>query len=286
MRTSLSANIAVTFAVLCGPAVGQLAPAVKRDPKVQAVIDQMLAAYKELGALHVKATAKASGPPGMLGGAPDSFELRYQKPNKLYTLFVARGRTEGAADRKITASDGATLWTYSSASNTYTKAKAPASLRNSALIPSDMPECDLLFRDKDPFADLPGTAAMTLGPAAKAGDVDVDVLQATSAEPGVPFTLNFQIMVGQKDHLIHGMTFQGSGMDPDGKDMKLDLRLTYDLVDSKPSFTPADFAFMPPAGAKAAGNAAPAKPSAASVKIEAGKKSVTKSGKSGKSGKK
>jgi outer membrane lipoprotein-sorting protein len=256
MRIIRRACIITALAALCVAASAQQ-PAVKRDPKVQAVIDQMLAAYKALNALHVKATAKMTGPPGMFGGAPDSFELRYLKPNKLYTVFVARGKTEGTFDRKVTASDGVSFWTYSSAANTYTKSKGPATLKESGRVTTDMPECDLLFHDKDPFADIPGSATMTLGPAAKVGDVDVDVLQANESEQGVPFSLTFQIMVGQKDHLIHGMVIQGGGKDPDGKDMKIDLRLNYDLVDANPTFAPADFAFTPPAGARLASSVAP-----------------------------
>jgi outer membrane lipoprotein-sorting protein len=272
MRVFPSSGAVLIFAGLAVSTGAQQAPAAKRDPKVQAVIDQTLAAYRALNSLHVKASATMSGPAEMLGGAPSAFELRYQKPNKLYTLFV-ESKGQGAGDRKITACDGATFWTYSSASNTYTKTKAPASLKNSSLVASDMPECDLLFRDKDPFEDIPGSAAMTLGAPAKVGSVDVDVLQANATEQGVPFSLSFQILIGQKDHLIHGMAFQGSGKDPQGKEMKLDLRLTYDVVDTNPTFTPADFAFAPPVGAKPAMTEAVAKPA---VKKPAAKKPAKK----------
>src|SRR5579862_9165942 len=37
-------------------------PAVKRDPKVEAVIAPMLAAYRALNALHEKMSVKADGP--------------------------------------------------------------------------------------------------------------------------------------------------------------------------------------------------------------------------------
>lgn len=242
----------------------QTPPTVKRDPKVQAVIDQTLAAYRALNGLHLKVSVKTTGPSDMMRGAPDSIELKYQKPNKLYSAIATRGAKE-TLDRRLVVSDGSNLWAWLSDTNTYNKVKAPPLLKTAPFIGHDLPEYDLLFRDKDPFADLPGTATLALGPAAKVGDVDVDVLKTSATEQGVPFTLNIELMIGQKDHLIHGMYFAGSGKDQ-GKDVKFDLRMTYDLVAANPAFTAADFAFTPPPGAKPALSTQPAKPSSAAEK--------------------
>jgi outer membrane lipoprotein-sorting protein len=245
----------------CGGALAQQPPiGVKRDPKVQAVIDQTLAAYRALTGLHLKVSVKTTGPADMMRGAPDSIELKYQKPNKLYSAVTTRGAGD-AVERKLVVSDGANLWAWLSDTNTYNKVKAPPLLKTAPFIGHDLPEYDLLFRDKDPFADLPGTANLALGPPAKVGDVDVDVLKASATEQGVPFTLNVELLIGQKDHLIHGMYFAGSGKDQ-GKDVKFDLRMTYDLAVANPTFAPADFTFTPPPGSKPALSLQPPKTAA------------------------
>jgi len=224
----------------------------KRDPKVQAVIDQTMAAYKALNAFHLKVTLKATGSTDMFVGAPDSVELRYQKPNKLSVTSATRGQVN-ALNRKQLVTDGVSVWSWSSTSNAYSKLKAPATLKNISTLSDDLPEYDLLLRDKDPFADIPGNSnALSLGQPAKIGDVDVDVLSAAITEAGVPFTLNIKIMIGQKDHLIHGMRFDGNGKDPAGKDTKFDVQMNYEIVNTSPTFTPADFTFTPPPGAKLA----------------------------------
>jgi outer membrane lipoprotein-sorting protein len=246
-------------------------PPVKRDPKVQAVIDQVLAAYKALNGLSLKVSVKATGPADMMRGAPESVEMRFQKPNKLYSAVATRGAAD-RVDRKLIVSDGSFLWTWKSDSNTFTKGKAPALLKAATTLGDDLPEYELLFRDKDPFADLPGTANLALGPPQKVGDVDVDVLKTTVSEQGVPFQFVVQILVGQKDHLIHGMYFEGSGKDPAGKDAKFDLRMTYDAVNANPAFTPADFVFTPPAGAKPAAAVTPAPQKAVSPGSKSGPK--------------
>jgi hypothetical protein len=48
------------------------------------------------------------------------------------------------------------------------------------------------------------------------------------------------------------MFFEGSGKDQAGKDLKFDLKLTYDVVETNPTFAPSDFVFTPPPGAKLA----------------------------------
>ncbi len=264
--TSRCASLGAILCVIAGLSHAQDAKtAIKRDPKVQAVIDQMLAAYKSLGALHLKISVKINGPTDMFAGAPDSVELRLQKPNKLFLASSAHAAKTGL-DRKLIVSDGSSLWLWTSVANTYTKAKASATLKGVTTLGDDLPEFEILFNDKDPFADIPGATAMTLAAPAKLGDVDVDVLTTKVAEPGVPFTLAVQLMVGQKDHLLHAMVFEGSGKDPMGKDTKFDLHMTYDVVNTAPVFAPTDFTFVPPAGSKLApaiGIAKPVVPAAA-----------------------
>lgn len=251
MRILSRVLIAVAMVVPCRVAVAQQNPPVKRDPKVQAVIDQVLAAYKALTGLSLKVSVKTTGPADMMRGAPDSIEVRFQKPNKLYSAVSTRSAPD-RIERKVVVADGAFLWIWKSDTNTFAKGKSPALLKAAPTLGDDLPEYELLFRDKDPFADLPGTATLALGQPAKVGDIDVDVLKTTVSEQGVPFQILVQILVGQKDHLIHGMYFEGSGKDAAGKDMKFDLRMTYDSVNANPTFTAADFAFTPPAGSKPA----------------------------------
>src|SRR5262249_32338053 len=87
---------------------------------------------------------------------------------------------------------------------------------------------------------------------AKVGDVDVDVINIGINGDGAPISLNIRFQVGQKDHLIHGLVVENNGKDGAGKDAKFRLDLTYDLVDTSPTFAAADFTFIPPPGAKPA----------------------------------
>jgi outer membrane lipoprotein-sorting protein len=249
----------------------------KRDPKVQAVIDQAMAAYKGLNALHLKVSVKATGTTEMFVGAPDSVEIKYQKPNKLHVLSATRGQGD-VVNRREVVTDGVSVWTWNSGGNSYSKLKAPPAIKSISTLSDDLPEYDLLFKEKDPFLDIPGAAgALTLAPAAKLGDVDVDVLAATITEAGVPFTLNVKILIGQKDHLIHGMQFDGSGKDPAGKDTKFDLKMNYDIVNSSPTFAPADFTFTPPPGAKLAPTVAAPIPAAETQKTDSAKQKTDSS---------
>src|SRR5438105_3087386 len=133
------------------------------------------------------------------------------------------------------------------------------------LLPRDTPEIDILFRGKDPFADFrvgDKDASLTLGAPAKIGDIDTDALESKIAAEGSPIQGMLRIRIGQKDHFIREVTFEGSGKEPlTSKDMSFKFQMTYPLIEAAPTFTAADFTFIAPPGIKPASPAAaPSKP--------------------------
>lgn len=281
LRSGLLAGIAVALCMPLG-AFAQDKPETKLDPKVKEAFEQAYKMYQGLNSLHEKITVTASGSAEMLGGSmPDSLEIRYQKPNKLW-VQQSEKKKDGTIDRHLVVSDGTTVWRWESASNTYTKQKAPATFKAFSNLPSGTPEADALFRDKDPFEGLPAEAQMKMGQPTKVGDVDVDVIDATLAQPGVDISFKLQILIGQKDRLFRGISFNGGGKDPSGKEMKMDLKMDYTIVNPAPTFTPADFAFTPPQGAKLAGGTpqpgTPAKAPAKTPPAKGGKTGGKKKG--------
>jgi hypothetical protein len=223
----------------------------KRNPKVQAVLDQMTAAYKSLNTLHLKMTMKVTGtvPPTMTDEMPDDVELRFQRPNKVWLNYGEQKKAE-IASRQQVVSDGANLWRWKSDTNTFTIAKAPRVFKEMANLPSASPEFEILFGEEDPFKDLPHDAPMTLGTPIKINDVDVDVLEIAMEAQESPFTFGMKLMVGQQDHLVRGMSVFGKGNDPKtGKEIEFKCDLIYLVVDTTPIFTSSDFIFTPPPGA-------------------------------------
>jgi outer membrane lipoprotein-sorting protein len=223
----------------------------KFDPNARAAMDQMVAAYKGLKVLHEKMSFQIAVTPAsnMMDGPPDSIELRFQRPNRL-RLTVAETKAGKKAQRQVVC-DGATLWRWDSGTNTYTKSKAPATFAGVTNISNDAPEFDILFSGKDPFKDFaPPNTQFTLGKPDKVGEVDVDSVEAQFKDPSGSMNGSMRILIGQKDHLIRGLSVDAAGKDPSGKEMKFSVTMNYTLVNTAPAFTAADFAFTPPPGAK------------------------------------
>src|SRR6184192_2313460 len=102
----------------CAAGAQEAKPKTTFDPGAQAVVDQMIAAYKSLTVLHERISSKSETSPGILA-APSGFqmELRWQKPNKIWYRseeWVATGKTH----RAMIVCDGVRLWRWQSETNT------------------------------------------------------------------------------------------------------------------------------------------------------------------------
>jgi outer membrane lipoprotein-sorting protein len=222
----------------------------KRDPKVQTVLDQMMTAYKNIQALHLKATMKVTGivPPEIAEGMPENVEFRLQRPNKIW--LESTGRHTRITIQHLIVSDGEYLWRWETGMNAFTKTKSPSVLKEIDNLPNDLPEFEILFDEQNPFKDMLLEGTVTLGTPIKQNDVDVDVLEARMDAPDVP-SMTLKIMVGQKDHLVRGGTISGKGKHPmTGRDFDFKCELIYSIINATPTFTPADFVFTPPPGIK------------------------------------
>ncbi len=252
----LFAVVVIISAVVAGRSRSQ---ETKRDPKVQAVIDQMIAAYKGLTTFHEKLVlVSTSTSPDVLKtwAGPTSVEIKFQKPNKVWVDY--RGVAAGKSRHNMLVCDGISLWRWQEGEKTYNKSKALAGLLEiTKQLPDDSPEMDVLFRGKDPFKDFKMGAAevpLTLGAAAKVGDIDTDSIEAKMVGEGSPFQGLFRLRIGQKDRLIRELTFEGGGKDPiTSKDLTFKFQMTYPIIEAAPVFTPADFTFVPPPGVRPAG---------------------------------
>lgn len=224
----------------------------KRDPKVQALIDQFVAAYRGLSALHLKMTMQLSASdPGILPpSVTEALECRYQRPNRLWTESVQKF-ADGSVQRSRIVCDGKYLWRWDSATNRVSRERAPQVLHAVGGLPDIAPELEVLFCNRDPFSELPPDAQCSLGAPEKVGDVDVDVLEIKIPSADTPITGSVRLLIGQKDRLVRGMTYSGSGKDPKtGKDVHFKVELAYALVNAAPVFASSVFTFTPPPGAK------------------------------------
>jgi outer membrane lipoprotein-sorting protein len=250
--TSRWTAVVTGVAALCVPALAQEGQAVgKVEAKAQESVKQVLASYKNISALHEVVTLKGNLPDFMSSALPERVEIKIQRPNKLSIVFTQK---EGA--KKVTyriVSDGTNLWQWQSDTNVYTKEKAPKLLSEMPQIGNLTPEMEAILFGRNPFEGMPGpNGTMTLNRTEKRGEVEYDVLEASVSEEGAGMSFSLSMLLGQKERLIHGVRLVGKGKDPQGKDISFNLELSYDLVNSKPSFTAADFQFTPPAGSKPA----------------------------------
>src|SRR5437016_4664868 len=103
-------------------------PPSRLDAKAKPVMDQLAAAYRGLNALHERISSQAKGPAEMIGRMPETIELKYRKPNRLWVSMTER-LTDGRKVRSLLVCDGVSLWRWADDTNTYRKAKAPANLK-------------------------------------------------------------------------------------------------------------------------------------------------------------
>jgi len=231
----------------------------------------MHTAYKSLHALHIKVTWTAryrgdATPEDFPLPGPEALELRMQRPNKFYMQATATS-DDGKPTRYLIVSDGTNLWHWRSPTNTYIQLPAPATLADMArLLPDDavgtydgvtwsiddIAEWDLLVNDIDPMAGLAGSGmVVALGAPQKIGHTAVDVVQFTlPASPVLPLAIEETYYLSASSHLIQGCLLTARGKHPEtGKDMSVTMRAAYDVLETQPRFTDADFAFTPPQGA-------------------------------------
>lgn len=258
--------------MLCGvPASSQQTGA---DPRAHAALERMREAYNSLDAFHIKVTWTARYAGGMsrddfpLPG-PDVLELRMQRPNRFFMSASAAG--DRKPSRYLIVSDGTTLWYWRGATNTYTQTRAPETLAGMvSLLPPDaigtfdgttwtadsIMEWDLLVTGIEPMTRLAESGlAITLGAPAKVDGVPVNVVQLEPpAGSPVPFTTQVTLHLSAANHLIRGYRLVSRGKHPEtGRDFSVSMQASYDLHETQPRFSPSDFTFTPPAGAKRTG---------------------------------
>ncbi len=256
MKTIYMAGLLIMAAVnvASGQVSGQLPdrqqPAeAKRDPKVQAVFNQMIAAYRGIATLHEKVTFKFdTSVAGMLDDVlPVDLELKLQRPNKVALTYTVKNE-KGKLSKYQMVSDGTSIYTYGGDANAYTKDKSPAYMPRVPQV-LKLPDFDVLFRNVDPFQNLGiPSENLVIGAPTKIGGLDVDVVTGLLRD-GSQGSATFMLGFGQKDRLVRGMSFSGSGV-AQGKPIRFKFDAIYDLVDPNAKFTDADFVFAPPPGAK------------------------------------
>src|SRR5258708_8215696 len=233
------------------------AQAPKRDAKVQATIDQMALAYRALRSVHIKMVMKPTvSDPGFLKtySGPESMEIKLQRPNK---ISLEQWRIAGGQrTHSMIVCDGVNLWKWESGIGTVAREKAPESISDIKTVPNDLPEMDVLLRNKDPFVDFTMGGAeipLTMGASAKFGDADAESIEAKIPTEGSPISGVLRVRIGQKDHLVRSLSFEGGGKDPKtGKDVTFKFEMTYPILNPSPVFTQADFKFVPPSLVKTA----------------------------------
>jgi hypothetical protein len=130
------------FAAICIGAAFCLYAQQPDTTAAETALSRMAAAYKSLPALHVKARSSAKYSGAMSADdfplpGPDTFELRMQRPNKLF--LSAASRRGGRSSSYVIVSDGVTLSCWRSWAKSIPEAKAPATLAEIArLLPDDV----------------------------------------------------------------------------------------------------------------------------------------------------
>jgi outer membrane lipoprotein-sorting protein len=264
----------VRYTVIATLVAAVLSPGGQRDTTAasEALVAKMEAAYKTLGALHIKVKSSASYSGGMSADdfpppGPDTLELRMQRPNKAFVS--ASSRRDGEQSSYLVVSDGATLTYWRSWTNSFVQTKAPAVLADIARqLPDDVfgtfaggtwevqsiAEWDLLTND--------GTASMTraLGAAGgvltttgpeKRGGALVQVVQLTPPPGALPFTIEQRYYLDAESFLLRGLATRARGKHPEnGRDFTVEMQSQYELFSTQPTFSDGDFRFVAPRGAR------------------------------------
>ncbi len=260
-----------TIAVLAGVTVLLHAQQPATDPAAENALARMEAAYRTLGALHIKVrwSAKYSGgmsPDDWPLPGPDTLELRMQRPNKLF--LSASSKQFGKQSSYLIVSDGTTLSFWRSWTNSYLQTEAPATLAGIArLLPDaigssvdgtwqseNIAEWDLLVDDQGPSAakDVAATGALlTMTGPEKLGDARVNVVRSTLPAGELPHTFEQRFLLDAESYLLRGLAINARGKHPEtGRDFTVDMQARYDVHSVKPTFSEADFRFVAPRGAR------------------------------------
>jgi outer membrane lipoprotein-sorting protein len=257
--------------LVCG-AVSLQAQRPATDPAAGAALARMEAAYRTLDALHVKVrwsaryTGAMSADDFPLPG-PDTLELRMQRPNRLF--LSAASKRLGRQSSFLVVSDGTTLSAWKSWTNTYRQVKAPETLAGMArLLPDDIigvsfdgtwesqsiAEWELLGNDGGlPAAKAAAEsgAVLTMTGPETLGGAQVYVVRIASPAGAMPFTFEQRLYLEAESYLLRGLAMSARGKNPDnGRDFTVEMQGQYDVHTTQPTFSDADFRFVPPRGAR------------------------------------
>ncbi len=238
----------------------------------EALVARMEAAYRTLDALHIKVKSSARYSGGMSAAdmpppGPDTLELRMQRPNKLFVS--AASRRHGEQSSFLVVADGATLSYWRSWTNSFVQTKAPAVLAGIArLLPDDaigtfadhtwedqsILEWDLLADDRTPSLTkelgASGGVLTTSGPE-KQGAALVHVVRLPTPPGVLPFTIEQRYSLDAESYLLRGLATSARGKHPEnGRDFTVEMQSQYELFSTQPTFSDADFRFVPPRGAR------------------------------------
>ena len=262
--------LSIVVVLLCA-AVSLQAQQTDLGAQALKALREMEAAYKTVDALHIKVTWSAKYGGSMSAEAfplpgPDTFELRMQRPNRFF-MSVASKRG-GSLSSYMVVSDGATLTYWRNSSNTYIQVQAPATLAGMLkLLPvtaigtsvqgtwgaDSIFEWDALV-DERPLISPAASASsgqLTMGSPETLGGAQVTVVRVSPPASVVPYRVEQRFYLDMDTHLVRGLGTSARGKNPDnGRDFTVEMQARYDLFTVKPTFSDADFTFVPPRGAK------------------------------------
>jgi hypothetical protein len=242
------------------------------DPTAEAALAKVEAAYRTVPALHIKVRWSARYTGSMSADdfpvpGPDTLELRMQRPNRIFLSAVSK--RSGKESSFLVVSDGATLTSWKSWTNTYRQIKAPATLAGMARqIPDDVigvsvdgtwqsqniAEWDLLADDRGVSAAKDAAASgalLTMTGPEKLGGAQVNVVRIASPASALPFTIESRLYLDVESSLLRGLATSARGKHPDnGRDFSVEMQGQYDVHTTQPTFNDADFRFVPPRGAR------------------------------------
>ncbi len=254
-RPALGAALA-GLAVIAGPVLAQTpaparqappapkvlpAPPVAVDPKVQALLDQAVAAHKALTALSATITVTGTG--GGPVSSASTVTLAFRQPNTAKATV-----TDASGPVTELVSDGKTLTTYSVRDKKYRTMPAPADASAITLVlgPSRSLIALLISRPTllSDLLNQKGVTA-TLGAPKIVGGVSTETVTATLSNPRSPGAAQtVTLSLGASDHLLRRLAITLSA---GAKTSTVTETVT--ALSAAPSLTAADFTFTPPAGA-------------------------------------
>jgi hypothetical protein len=227
-------------------------------PEVRKLLDETMAYYQSLNALHLKthAVAEPANASGLLWNPPLEVELRYQKPNLLY-LALGRSASGQGAKRELVVGNGKQMW-RGPAAEAVKPIASPPSLAKMEGLPAQVLEIELLA-GRDPFQSLIEAASqLSIATDEKVGESEVDTLVATVQTGSAPAEGRVRVSIGRSPRLVRRIVVEFTMPDAEGKPSRYRRETVYDLADTAPKFTAAHFVF--PLPTPSAARPAPAKP--------------------------